>query len=179
MKKLMSLFTAVMLSVCLVTAPGCARPTTGWNFEQVAPIIRSTTTIFTQFAFNDPRVAPHREEICAATSKVVDFLNAYNDLDASFDNLKTSVLEMVNQLPPETLSNEAKQITLAITEFVLDSGWMHVRDNYLGLLAKDESRIVVLLAKSIADGIQAACGTSVTTMTTVPELNTYFEKYTP
>ena len=178
MKKIMSLF-AVLLSVCLVAAPGCNQPNTGWDFEQVAPIIRSSTTIFTQFAFNNPRVAPHKEEICTATGKVVEFLNTYDDPDASFDNMKAAVLEVITQLPPETLSGEAKQITLAVTEFVLDSGWLFVRDNYLDLINKDESKVVLLLAKSVADGIQAACGTSVTTMSTAPELNTYFDKYTP
>jgi len=179
MKKLISLF-AVLLSVCLVAAPGCTQPgNNGWDFEQVAPVIRSSTTILTQLAFNDPRVAPHKAEICEATGKVVDFLNSYNDPDASFDNLKTAVLDVINQLPPETLSNEAKQITLAITEFVLDSGWVFVRDNYLDLINKDEAKVTILLAKSVADGIQAACGTSVTTMSTAPDLNTYFDKYTP
>ena len=124
-------------------------------------------------------MVPHRENICTATGKVVEFLNSYDDPDASFDRLKTAVLGVITELPSETLAGEAKQTTLVITEFILDSGWLFVRDNYLDLINKNESKVVILLGKSVADGIQAACGTSVTTMSAAPELNTYFDKYTP
>jgi len=182
MKRLLSMCMTMLLGVCLIAAPGCqsGQPNGGWDFNQVSPIIKSTTSMIAQFAFNDPRVAPHKEEICTASQTVTDFLNTYDDPDATFAQLKTEVLNAINGI--EGLTPQAKQITLAITEFVMDSSWLYVRDNYLDLINKDESQVVVLLAKSIADGINQACGTGVSGFTVEDQyepLTGYLDKYSP
>jgi len=178
MKKLWTMCLTALMGICLIAAPGCQQPDGGWDFNQVSPIIKSTTTMIAQFAFNDPRVAPHKEEICSAASTATDFLTNFDDPDATFEQLKTQVLAAISGI--EGISPEAKQITLAVTEFVLDSSWLFVRDNYLDLINKDESQVVLLLAKSVAEGINNACGTGVTSFSADNQftpLTGYLDKY--
>lgn len=176
MPKILTMCLAVILSVCLISAPGCTKPTdNGWTLEKIAPIIKSTTTLAATAAFNDPNVATHKAEICAATQNVVNFLNDYNNPDTTFTQLKTEVLNLVDGM---NMNVQAKQITKAVTEFILDSSWVFVRNSYLELVNKDESQVVLLIAKSVASGIQQACGTGVSTFGTEYEpLQTYLDKY--
>ncbi len=179
MKNLWTMCLTALMSICLVASVGCQQQQSngGWDFNQVSPIIKSTTTLIAQFAFNDPRVAPHQKEICNAASSVANFLENYDNPDATFAQLKTEVNKAVNGIAG--LSAVSKQITLAITEFILDSSWVYVRGNYLELVNKDESKVVLLLAKSVSQGINNACGAGVTGFNAdqYQSLTDYLNKY--
>lgn len=178
MRKLLSSFLVGLVGVCLLVAPGCNQSGggSGWDINQAAPIIRSTTALITRAAFSDPRIAPNKDEICTATATVVNFLNNYDKPDATFDQLKSEVLNAVRNL--DNVSEQSKQITLAVTEFVLDSTWLYIRDNYLDLVNNNQSQVVLVFAKAVANGIQQACGVSPSSLNANEPLTTYLDRYT-
>ena len=179
MKKLIS-FAVVMLTMCLVTSSGCNKPSGGWDFDQVAPTVQRATSLIAQVAFSDPRIANRKVKVCAATDAVVEFLILYNDPEATYDKLKDEVLKVIHNQPSENL------IIQVVTEFILDSAWAHVRENYAEFVEQNETQTVILLTKSVAAGLQQACDRGIVTMAdtgqakinieTGPYLDTYFEK---
>lgn len=174
MKRSISTIMAVMLGICLLTT-GCSNA--NWNLDRIAPVLESTTSLIAKFAFADPRVAPHKEQICGVTDTITDVLDQIDDPDATFLTVKKAVLDAIGNIPDDKLPPAAKEITLAVVEFVLDQSWAYLRDNYLDLVNKDEAKAALILAKAVANGIESACAPVTSFSVEAQSLTEYLDKY--
>ena len=147
-----------VLVLCLMPMLGACTTGNGVDWETAAPIIENISAIGAGIAFAQPDVAEHKKEICTAVAAVTDVLENYDDPNATFESIRQVALDAVRNLPPEVLSDELKPLVITIVDTVLNTAWLYVKDNYQELIEQDQAKTVILVATSVARGINTACG---------------------
>lgn len=144
------------LLLLLVPAVGCSQLNldTADDWDRIGPTIERYSELAAIGAFNHPEVAPHKPDICAAVFKVSTVLSGIENSDATFEQAKFLAMEAVNQME---LGENVKRIAVLITGQVLDISFAYASDVYKDFLEKDETRIVLVVSKSVSMGLEHAC----------------------
>lgn len=129
------------------------------NWEGMAPVIQSRTRLVAAFAFSMKQIQPHKVAVCDATQKISEFLNTYDDRDASLEKLQAAVMQFLNTLDP-SIRGPVK----IIVDMVLTEAFNYTWQYYEGLINQDQAKVALIIAGAVADGLQDACGMTMSTM---------------
>ena len=154
MKKVLISIFLIAIMFCTLA---CNQPSNQWNWKQVTPLIENVTTITAQIAFAQPNIQPYKEKICKATLIVADILNDYNDSDATFNTIRQLALDTINNLSSDILDNNLKPIVIVTIDSVINGSWLFVKRYHSNMIENNETRIVLIVAKSIAKGVSDVC----------------------
>lgn len=172
--KILALTLMVSLSPilgCSLMNPG---PGNGGNggiseWEKMAPIIQSRVRLVAAFAFTMEQVKPHKDAVCQATLLIGEFLNNYDDRDATFATLRAAVMQYLNTLDP-SIREPAKIIVDMVLTEAFNYAWQH----YENLINLDQTKVVLIVSDAVAQGLTEACRMTLTTMNAKPTLNGIF-----
>ncbi len=151
---------ATLALVCTMMIPlGCSLntgPNNGDNQrppEEVAQILQTRVTIVAWAAFQMDAVKPHKTAVCDFAEQLGTFLDAYDDKDASFVKLQAAVSQFISQIENPAVRNAVTIIAgMALTE-AFNYTWTHYED----LINQDQTRMALLIAGAVADGLRDAC----------------------
>lgn len=160
--------SALVLCLSLMGLTGCSLKDGGWgngpsspnDWERLAPTIQQRVKYVAAFAFNMDAIKPHRQSVCAFADQLSMFLNTYDDRDASFEKLQSTVNDFISQIPDPNVRNAVSIISdIALTE-AFNYAWQH----YEGFIEQDQARVAIIIAKAVANGLRDACGMTLSVM---------------
>lgn len=155
---IMCLIMAIPSCSLLNPEPDGQRPPAEW--ERMAPIIQARVKYVIGFTFSMDKVKPHKEAVCQFADQLGTFLDSYDDRDASFDKLQQAVMGFVNQIQDTAVRDAvAVMVDMALTE-----AFAFAYKHYEGFINQDQTKVALIIAGAVADGVQDACGMSLSTM---------------
>lgn len=151
---------AIIASVVLLFSTGCSMNNGGWGgktIDDFAPVIANVTATGARLAFLQDSVKPYRDQICDAVEQIAPLLENYNDPQATFESVRQETHRYIQELPPDILPEDAKEITLAIMDSILDTAFMYAEGHYRDLIDKNEAHVALEIARAVARGLNRAC----------------------
>jgi hypothetical protein len=166
---LLALLMVIPLTGCSgkIIGPGNGGSVDDW--ERMAPILQTRVKYVAAFAFSMDQVKPHKPAICNATVKIAEFLDSYDDRDATFTKLQAAVMQYLDTLDP-SIREPAK----IIVDMVLTEAFNYAWKYYEGLINQDQTRVALIIADAVAGGLKDACGMTITAMGADPMPNDIF-----
>ena len=154
--------TKTMISLCslmlLPTLSGCSLnngPGTGPpDWDRMAPVIQSRVRVVAAFAFTMQKVKPHKEGICKGAEQLSDFLNNYQDEDATFDTLRKAAMDYLDVAIEDPAVRETMII---VVDMVLTESFNYAWLHYMDLVNTDQAKAAHLIASAVANGLLEAC----------------------
>jgi len=135
------------------------------DWDRLAPTIQSRVRYVAAFAFTMKQVQPHKDQICATAQQISDMLANYADKDASFETVRTAVMNMVNQIEDPGL----RQAATVFVDMVLTEAFNYAWQHYEDFINRDEVQASVLVARAVGDGLREACEMVVSMMSSDQE----------
>lgn len=173
--------TRLMISLALLPLLGCSlmnppngggqKPPSEW--QDMAPVIQSRVKYVAMFAFSIDSVKPHKAQVCQSAQDIANWLDDYDDKDASFEALRAVVFSATRQIEDPNVRNAVTIVMDIVLTEAFNYGWEH----YDGFMDRDEAQSAVIIAGAVAGGIREACemmvnpfsaGTATTDALTVP-----------
>ena len=158
-----------LLALPLVFIMGCngfscnsTSTTTAPNWAVIAPVIQGVTSTGASLAFAQPSVATHKTEICAAVKPIADVLSNYNDPNATFDQLRVKLLAALDGV--NIADPTIKQLVTSVVDDIISGSVACVNTYYANYVASDQGKVVLLVSQSVANGLNNACGNTVSAM---------------
>lgn len=149
-----------ILCLSMLTLSGCSllngdnndpRPPADW--EQMAPVIQSRVKFVAAFALGMESVKPYKADVCAFADQLGEFLDSYDDRDASFEKLMATVHTFIQQIENPNVRNAVAIIVdMAFTES-FNFAWQHYED----FINQDQTKVALIISGSVADGLRDAC----------------------
>ena len=156
----MRLLAVLLVPLMVLSLTGCATTGSHGTFDQnwpkVEPVVEYATAMAAQLAFVQPQIAPHKAKICEVVvqvSNVLDNTNA-NSLEALRPMVMAQVQTFISQqnLPPAQAS-----VIIIVVEGVVTAGLQCAERNYQDILAQDQAKAVLAVAKALSAGMKTAC----------------------
>lgn len=154
---------------CMMIPLGCSMnnrgPGNGDNQrppEEMAQVLRTRVKYVAAFAFQMDAVKPHKAAVCDFAEQLGTFLDTYDEKDASFVKLQAAVQQFVNQITNPAVRDAVSIIVdMALTE-AFNYAWKH----YENLINQDQTKMSLLIAGAVANGLRDACGMNLSAMGT-------------
>jgi hypothetical protein len=164
-------FAIPFLCLALLFGSGCSQlnPSPGdgqVDWDRVNRSVENMTELTALIAFARDDVKPHKEAICTAVAEVAPVLENFNDPDATFEKIRGVALNAVKEIPSDVLPDGPKQIAVLVVDQVLDVVFLYTRDSYTDLVNRNEAQVALSVAKSVANGLNSACGSTVSAFST-------------
>jgi hypothetical protein len=141
----------------LMLFSGCSPGGGKINMDLVNRSVENLTEITALIAFARDDVKPHVSTICLVTAEVSKVLENFDDPDATFEALRIAALITIENLPPDVLPDSLRPLVILVVDQVLSVVFFYVRDAYGDLIERDESTVVLSVARSIARGLKSTC----------------------
>jgi len=125
------------------------------NWDQVGATVEHFTELAARIAFANDAVKPYKNDICTAVDSIAPVLRDFNDPAATFNQVRDLAFQAISNI--EGLTDEVKEIIKVVVDQVLNVVFVYVQDSYNDLINNDTTQIVLLVSKSIANGLDAAC----------------------
>jgi hypothetical protein len=139
----------VLLALCLTGCQTTQKP----NWDLIGPFIGTVAENGARLAFQQPQIAQHKTEICAAVNNIAAVLENYNDPNATLDTLRAKVLAELNKLP----DSQYKQYVVMLVDTVISLSVDTLKTYYGEMLKSDQAQAVLTVCKATADGLDSAC----------------------
>ncbi len=159
---------ATLALACIMMIPlGCSLGNTGPGNgdnqrppEDMARVLQIRVKYVTAFAFQLDAVKPHKAAVCEFAEQLGTFLDTYDDQDTSFAKLQAAVYQFIQQIENPAVRGAVSIIAdMALTE-AFNYAWTHYED----LINQDQTKMALLIAGAVADGLRDACGMILSTM---------------
>lgn len=150
------------LLVLLPTISGCSLMTLGPgapDWDRVLPTVQSRVRYVAMFAFTMDQIKPYKGEVCETTRMISEFLDTYDDQEATLEKLRAAITEYINTLDPNV--REPVQI---VVDMVLTEAFNYAWQYYEELLSQDQTRVALMIADAVAKGLAEACEMTVSIM---------------
>lgn len=131
-----------------------------WN--KLATTIQNRTRYVAAFAFTMTQVQPHKDKICETAAKISSMLESYDDRDASFEAVRSAVMNIVGQIADPNL----RQVATIFVDMVLTEAFNYTWQYYEDMINRDEVRTSVLVAGAVGAGLREACEMVISMMST-------------
>ena len=128
--------------------------------EEMAEVLRTRVKYVAAFAFGMDAVKPHKVAVCDFADQLGTFLDTYDDKDASFVKLQ----EAVNQLVANITNPAVRDAVAIMVDMVLTESFNYAWKHYEGLINQDQTKMALIIAGAVADGLRDACGMNISSM---------------
>ena len=149
--------TLTLLLACIMPIPlGCSlndKPGNTNPPEEMTQVLRKRVKYVTAFAFQLNKIKPHRAAVCQFADQLGTFLDGYDDKDASFAKLQAAVNQYVNRIQDPVI----RDVVLAITDMALTEAFNYTWTHYKDLINQNETKMSLLIAGAVANGLRDAC----------------------
>lgn len=159
----LALIMLIPIAGCLMKDIGPGDDSSVSDWEKITPVIQARVRYVAAFAFSMDQIKPHKTAVCQATKKIIEFLDTYVDRDTNLKKLQAAVMQYLNTLDPSI-----REPVKIIVDMVLTEAFNYAWNHYEDLINQDQSLVALILADAVAQGLNEACGRTITIMGTLP-----------
>lgn len=152
--------TLLALPSCSLLIPNPGNGNVRVPVEEMAQTIQKRVKYIAIFAFSMDAIKRHKAEVCEFADKLSDVLNSYDDKEASFEKLQAEVDRFIDRINNSGVQSAVK----TIADMVLTESFNFAWKNYEDLINSDETRVSLIIAESVANGLREACGATLSIM---------------
>lgn len=135
------------------------------DWDKLTPTIQSRVRYVAAFAFQMKALKTHKAQICEIATNISNMLDSYDDKDASFENVRAAVMDMISQISDPAIRDGATILVDIVLTEAFNYAWQYYED----MLNQDEIQTTILIARAIGAGLREACEMTVSLVGTQEE----------